>query len=321
MAKKPCKRCAGIWRNKWGQCPTCIKAPPKPPNPLTTCIHCSSQFMPRYREKNLYCSVKCHDEFRVMKWLPCSICLAKTGIGSQTTGRILGIADSSVRRQWKMRGIMSDRPKSGSMIQEGRSIAVKARQQEEKNWALYERAWMDEIKNQTTFTDWSYIWYKEVSRIKSNNRYQNMSLSERRKVNQKLMRNRCPIKQRAKIKEWKRKTRIKNPAYRIIESFRTRLWMVAKGKSARTMNLVGCSLADFRSHIEKHFKHGMTWDNYGTHWHVDHTIPVSSFDHNNPKQLKQCWHWTNLRPMTATSNLRKGSRITQPQMELLLCAH
>jgi hypothetical protein len=256
-----------------------------------------------------------------MKWLPCSICLAKTGIGSQTTGRILGIADSSVRRQWKMRGIMSDRPKSGSMIQEGRSIAVKARQQEEKNWALYERAWMDEIKNQTTFTDWSYIWYKEVSRIKSNNRYQNMSLSERRKVNQKLMRNRCPIKQRAKIKEWKRKTRIKNPAYRIIESFRTRLWMVAKGKSARTMNLVGCSLADFRSHIEKHFKHGMTWDNYGTHWHVDHTIPVSSFDHNNPKQLKQCWHWTNLRPMTATSNLRKGSRITQPQMELLLCAH
>ena len=292
---------------------------------IASCIHCKADFQKRHGEANKYCSVKCHDEFRVMKWLPCSVCMARAGIGSYMAAKLLGIIDASkIRMHWKRRGIKRVETagiKSGWL----RAIKESSLHEDERKMReaakAYETACMDDIRSHRSHHDWSYIWYKEVSRIKSNNKYQNMSLSERRKANRKLMRNRCPIKQRAKIKEWKRKTRIKNPAYMIIENFRTRLWMVAKGKNARTMDLVGCSLADFRSHIEKHFKHGMTWENYGTHWHVDHTIPVSSFDHNDPKQLKQCWHWTNLRPMTATRNLRKGSRITQPQMELLLCAH
>lgn len=326
MAKKPCKHCGSHKRvGKWKQCP-CWRGTKKTKKPKDqcTCRHCSTKFPPRYGEKNEYCSPQCHDEFRIMKWLPCSICMAKAGIGAQTAGKLLRIADSSIRRQWKRRGIKRDQRagiKVGMLrvkVERGCAPDDVAQREALKH---YEKASMEDIRSHHKQIDWSYIWTKEISRIKSNEKYQSLTFKERRDLGRRQAQRRCPIKTRNRLREWKRKARTKNPAYRIIENFRTRLWMVAKGRETRTMDLVGCGLTDFRSHIERNFKQGMTWDNYGTHWHVDHTLPVSSFDHNDPKQLKQCWHWTNLKPMTANKNLRKGARITEPQMELLLCAH
>jgi hypothetical protein len=124
-----------------------------------------------------------------------------------------------------------------------------------------------------------------------------------------------------KFKEYRRlikKEKMKNdPSYAIICGFRSRLSLIARGKTKKTMDLVGCSKDEFKLHIESQFRNGMTWDNYGKYWHVDHILPCSSFDHTESSQVSQCWHWTNLRPLEAKENLTKGDQITEPQMSLL----
>jgi hypothetical protein len=95
---------------------------------------------------------------------------------------------------------------------------------------------------------------------------------------------------------------------------------IRRGGSGGVSSLTGCTAMQLRRHLESGFKRGMTWDNYGTHWHVDHILPVSSFDHTDPRQVAQCWHWTNLQPLEARANILKGDSITEPQMQLLLCA-
>lgn len=94
---------------------------------------------------------------------------------------------------------------------------------------------------------------------------------------------------------------------------------IKRGGSRSVSSLTGCTANQLKKHLESSFRRGMTWDNHGTHWHIDHILPIASFDHSIPKQVAQCWHWTNLRPLEAKVNIIKGDRITEPQMQLLLC--
>lgn len=79
-------------------------------------------------------------------------------------------------------------------------------------------------------------------------------------------------------------------------------------KSARTMELVGCSIEDLMKHIESNFRDGMSWDNRHT-WHIDHIRPCASFDLMNPEEQKKCFHFSNLQPLTATENMEKKARL------------
>jgi hypothetical protein len=53
----------------------------------------------------------------------------------------------------------------------------------------------------------------------------------------------------------------------------------------------------------------MTWENYGPVWHVDHIRPCVSFDFLDPAQQRACFHYTNLQPLFALENLKKGGRV------------
>jgi hypothetical protein len=68
---------------------------------------------------------------------------------------------------------------------------------------------------------------------------------------------------------------------------------------------LGYSVDELRSHIAGLFLNGMCWENYGE-WHIDHRRPVSSF--TLPEQVRECWALTNLQPLWAADNLKKGSR-------------
>lgn len=41
---------------------------------------------------------------------------------------------------------------------------------------------------------------------------------------------------------------------------------------------------------------GMTWDNYGKVWVIDHILPIASFNVEIEKELLRANHYTNLRP-------------------------
>ena len=76
-------------------------------------------------------------------------------------------------------------------------------------------------------------------------------------------------------------------------------------KLETTVNLIGCSFDELKKHLESRFLKGMTWENYGSVWHMDHKVPVSSFDLTIPENQKKCFHYTNIQPLFATTKIAK----------------
>ena len=96
-------------------------------------------------------------------------------------------------------------------------------------------------------------------------------------------------------------------------NIKSRIYCAVLRSSARkvqsTIELIGCTIEELRSHLESQFVNGMSWDNYGrTGWHIDHIRPCASFDLSDPVQQRQCFHYSNLQPLWAADNIRKGSR-------------
>jgi len=77
-------------------------------------------------------------------------------------------------------------------------------------------------------------------------------------------------------------------------------------KENKTYEILGYSALELKEHIEKQFKDGMSWDNWGE-WHIDHIKPVSYFDKNeDPKIVNSL---SNLQPLWAFDNISKSGKI------------
>lgn len=126
-----------------------------------------------------------------------------------------------------------------------------------------------------------------------------------------------------KIREIKRnyeRTRKHNdPLYKLISNFRTAIYQVLKenniGKNGHYFEILGYTPEELISHIEKQFKDGMTWDNYGD-FHIDHKIPISSFNIKEigDSEFMKCWSLSNLQPMWGEENIRKSNKILEVQV-------
>ena len=125
---------------------------------------------------------------------------------------------------------------------------------------------------------------------------------------------------RQKAKEWKIKNRERylaaaakrraRPTHKIAVCMQAALRRAIKygklPKSKSTSEYFEVSWDVIREHLESQFTEGMSWSNHGQRgWHIDHIRPVSTFDIADPVQLKQCFHYTNLRPLWWKDNLRR----------------
>lgn len=112
--------------------------------------------------------------------------------------------------------------------------------------------------------------------------------------------------------EYNQKRYYSDPTYRLSRRLRCAInRIVAYGYQGKesTMALLGCTWAEARLHLEAQFKDGMSWDNYGQRgWHIDHIRPLRSFNLADPEQAKTAFHYTNLQPMWAKDNIRKGAK-------------
>lgn len=93
-------------------------------------------------------------------------------------------------------------------------------------------------------------------------------------------------------------------------------YSISKGTKGgnRWEALVGYTVDQLKIHLEKQFIDGMSWDNYGPVWHIDHKIPISAFNFKAPEDIdfKKCWSLKNLQPMWAFDNMSKHDRIDKP---------
>jgi len=264
------------------------KRGPKPKGSrFSKCEGCGNSFTVTRGAVGKYCSKPCMHQSRIESrpvGFDCSRCLASVGIGMNVASRLLGVTKGIIQRSWRKEGIRAQLPKG---VDSWMQYRVRAESSVCGWWGNAETAamWMSEYNPR--FPDWSSIW----NRKKANLRY-----------------------------SIKRKT---NHGFRVVTNLRTKLRFVLNRervrKSEKTITMIGCTYNQLKVHLESGFKRGMRWDNYGTLWHVDHVIPCAAFDHTDPKQRAQCWHWTNLRALDAKKNLQKSDKITEPQMSLMLC--
>jgi len=103
------------------------------------------------------------------------------------------------------------------------------------------------------------------------------------------------------------------PAKRLRTYFTSAICHSLKGttKGGRSWEaILGFSAQELRVHLQRQFTRGMTWDNYGE-WHVDHIVPLAAHDITDADcaAFKAAWSLTNLRPMWARDNIRKGAKV------------
>ena len=91
---------------------------------------------------------------------------------------------------------------------------------------------------------------------------------------------------------------------------RTRVYLFFKQqnikKTKSISKLLGCDIEKLKDHLSSKFKEGMSWDNYGQ-WHMDHIIPL--YQAKTEEEVYKLCHYTNLQPLWASENLKKGKKI------------
>lgn len=134
-------------------------------------------------------------------------------------------------------------------------------------------------------------------------------------------------KNKLKIKESNKKFLIENPdyynqyrrdrfnndlQYRLLCNVRCRIVKYLKTKKLiknnKTIDIIGCTPEELKSHLESQFLDNMSWENHGLYgWHIDHKIPLSSA--KTEKEIYELCHYSNLQPLWAEDNLKKSNKI------------
>lgn len=117
-------------------------------------------------------------------------------------------------------------------------------------------------------------------------------------------------RERNRLKQRKRR---QDPAVRLRDNVSRTISRTLKNqgckKDNRTFKALPYSIQELMAHLEEYFDENMTWENYGSYWHLDHIKPRILFLYTSlsDNQFLECWSLENLRPMEKRANLRKGS--------------
>jgi hypothetical protein len=120
------------------------------------------------------------------------------------------------------------------------------------------------------------------------------------------------VNKRAVIRD--QKLSKEDPQYRIKKHLRVRMWevIIKKAKSTRKGNieeLIGCTVEQYRKHIENQWGLNMNWENHGVYWEIDHIIPLDYFNLIDIDQQKQAFSYTNIQPLLKSDNRSKKNKI------------
>jgi hypothetical protein len=153
------------------------------------------------------------------------------------------------------------------------------------------------------------------------------------------------VKNREYNREYKKKNRDKMVKYRSDYYFKNKnkvpgfskkvkslIGMTFTGsglhKCLKTESILGCSVLDFRKHIESQFLSWMSWENHGNisngmeyncSWDLDHIVPISLAKTEEEVYLLN--HWSNFQPLCSKVNRSikknkyyKCSNIVKPEI-------
>lgn len=180
---------------------------------------------------------------------------------------------------------------------------------------------LDEFKSNVKYADGLFCWCKLCEKLYRHQHYidnKEKCLDQQRERIRKNPEKYYKIRHdynknnRDKFKVWKSKWRAKvkdDPAFKLGHAISNNLRHALKEKKAgrHWEILLGYTVEDLIQHIDNLLTNGMTWENYGSYWHLDHVKPKSWFKYQstNDPAFKECWALSNLQPMVALDNMKK----------------
>jgi hypothetical protein len=116
--------------------------------------------------------------------------------------------------------------------------------------------------------------------------------------------------------QWVKNKKQTNPQFKLRFLLRLRILDALKrhtsggkvNKKHSSLVLLGCSIEQYKQHLEKQFKPDMTWNNHGELWEIDHIKPCALFNLIDFEQQKQCFHYSNTQPLYLSENRSKGDK-------------
>lgn len=108
------------------------------------------------------------------------------------------------------------------------------------------------------------------------------------------------------------KYKLSDPVYVLRSRMRTQVRSRSHKKGGDVEQVLGFSMRRLKSHLEKQFSPGMTWELFVEgQIHIDHVVPISCFSSCADRELvfKHAWSLKNLQPLWSTDNLRKAKKL------------
>jgi hypothetical protein len=164
------------------------------------------------------------------------------------------------------------------------------------------------LENKTTHIQKTKEWIKKNK--EAYNKYQNQykkdnNYKSQKKYNQK---NKDILLQKSYlIRNRKIQT---NPSFklriRISTDICNRLKKHILKKKVSTIEYLGCSFDQYKDYLESLFFKGMSWENWGDVWEIDHKTPISLFDLTQEENIYKAFNYQNTQPLFKTTEIAES---------------
>ena len=127
----------------------------------------------------------------------------------------------------------------------------------------------------------------------------------------KISRKQYKIDNAEKINKYQKEKRQNDPIYKKnlnLSSLLSRC-LSYNYKTSKLEQYLGCKLDFLRKWLAYTADEDFDWCKYGSIYQVDHCIPRSFYSHENEQQIRQCWHWRNLRLIKKQENNLKQNKL------------
>jgi len=203
----------------------------------------------------------------------------------------------------------------GETLLEKKRAYYKANKQQAREWGIEYRKKNKEVlaEKNKAFREKN----KERLRAKHKEYYQKNKEHIKAKANAYYAENREHVIERNN--KYERERRQRDPIFRLMLNTKGAVYkaLVREGGGkygSKTLDALPFTIDELKAHLQSQFDETMTWDNYGSCWHVDHIYPLSAlpYDSLDHPHFSLVWDLNNLRPLSAEENVRKQAQLTEP---------
>lgn len=152
--------------------------------------------------------------------------------------------------------------------------------------------------------------HRKIDQRERQKRHRQKPETQRREYNYRRSKK---VLEKASIADKKRRSTLRGKLENAMNNGIIRGLRKGSKRGRSVFEILGFSLEDLKSHLERQFTDGMSWENMGK-WHIDHIIPLSVHNYNCPDDVdfRKAWCLSNLQPLWGKENMAKHNRLKEP---------